>query len=142
VLTRRLLPLIAALAIGVGGYVHFQIWRLEYRHVPVREMFIANWIASAIVVAALVVIVAASRTDHRIGQVTLLAGMLLSAGSLAAFALSHGPGLPTLHGTFKETGLETTGSHLFNLGSAKTVLVAETIALLACGVSLVRRPTT
>jgi hypothetical protein len=49
-----------------------------------------------------------------------------------------------LHGTFKETGLETTSSYFFHVGSAKTILAAEGAAALSClGLALLpaRRPT-
>lgn len=67
----------------------------------------------------------------------LTAGMVFCLASLAAFALSRGPGLPTLHGSFKEHGLETTAAYVFGIGSAKVVLVAETIAAVLCGWLLV-----
>jgi glucan phosphoethanolaminetransferase (alkaline phosphatase superfamily) len=121
----------AALTVGVGGYVHFQIWRHEYRHAPVREMFVANWVVSAILVVALIAL-------PKLAKPLYAAGVLLSAGSLIAFALSRGPGLPTLHGTFKETQLETTASYVFHLGSSKTVLVAEAAALILCAAGLRR----
>lgn len=134
----RLIRLGAAVGIGVGGFVHFQIWRHEYRHAPIREMFVANWVFSALIAVALLVAVASPRLAGTIGRLALLGGLALSAGSLVAFALSRGPGVPTLHGTFKETGLETTSSYVFHLGSAKAVLVSETLAVLLCGAALVR----
>ena len=129
---------LAAALLGLGGYVHFKIWQNEYRHAPVREMFVANWVLSAVLVVALLVLgVRRWRAGERW---VLLAALALSLGSLAAFALSRGPGLPTFHGTFKESGLETTASYVFSLGSAKTILVTESLAALVCGALLVRRP--
>src|SRR5579872_4767908 len=98
----------AAVFLAIAGYVHFKIWQVEYRHAPVREMFVANWVVSAVVVALLVV-TAFIGTG---GRWVAAAGFVLAVGSIAAFALSRGPGLPTLHGTFKETGLETTASYV------------------------------
>jgi hypothetical protein len=126
---RVLLTLIAAASIGIGGYVHYKIWQHEYRHAPVREMFVANFVVSAVVVVLLLM----GTYARDIQRVAATIGVLLAAGSLIAFALSRGPGLPTLHGTFKEKGLETTADYFFHFGSAKTVLVAEAVALLSCG---------
>lgn len=134
---RILLSLIAAAGIGVGGYVHFKIWQNEYRHAPVREMFVANWVASAVVVVVL--LLAAITFERRIVRAAALLGLVLSLGSLAAFGLSRGPGLPTLHGKFKETGLETTSSYFFTVGSVKTILVTESLGALACLALLVDR---
>jgi hypothetical protein len=136
---RRVGELLAGLLVGVGGYVHFKIWQNEYRHAPVRELFIAAWVASAVVAVALLAISLARRPSSAGERAVLVAGMALSLGSLAAFALSRGPGLPTLHGTFKEHGLETTASYLFSLGSAKTILATESVAALLCGGLVVRR---
>lgn len=123
---QRVLVLATAVAIGVGGFVHFRIWQHEYRHAPVRELFVANWVASALVVLLLV----AASVRPSVTTVAALGALLVSVGSLAAFALSRGPGVPTLHGSFKETGLETTSSYFFQVGSAKTILVAEELAVL------------
>jgi hypothetical protein len=133
--------LAAAVLIGIGGFVHFRIWQHAYRHAPVREMFVANWAASAVVVVLLVAVaVMGRRAPGSLVTVTLVAALALAAGSLAAFALSRGPGLPTLHGTFKEHGLETTPDYFFGLGSAKTVLAAEGLAAVLSIWLLVRKP--
>ena len=130
--------LAVALLLAVGGYVHFRIWQNEYRHAPVREMFVANWVASAVVVVVLVVLSVRRWGTPRLEGMAVGAGLAISLGSLVAFALSRGPGLPTLHGTFQEHGLETTASYLFNLGSAKTILVTETLAAVLSGALLVQ----
>jgi len=132
----RPLWVVAALAIALGGYVHLRIWQHEYRHAPIREMFVANWLVSAVVAALLVGAAAFSPARHRLGDLVLLAGLVLSVGTLVAFAASLGPGLPTLHGTFKEHGIETTASYVFALGSAKVTLATETVAAIACGAGL------
>jgi hypothetical protein len=123
-----------AVLVGVGGFVHLRIWEHEYRHAPVRELFVANWAASAVVVILLVGTVVVRRGAWA-GSVGAL---LVSVGSLAALALSRGPGVPTLHGTFKEHGLETTSSYFFHVGSAKTVLVAEGLAAVLAAWTLLR----
>jgi hypothetical protein len=125
--------LVAAIALGVGGYVHLKIWQHEYRHAPVREMFVANWVASLALVALLVAAAVLPALGRQLGRVVAFGGLLLAVGSLVAFALSRGPGLPTLHGTFKEHGLETTSSYVFHFGSAKAILVAESLAAVICG---------
>lgn len=116
-------PIVAAF-LAIGGYVHFRIWQHEYRHAPVREMFVANWVASAVTVALLLVALAVPK----LARPALSLSLAVSVGSLVAFALSRGPGMPTLHGTFKEHGLETTASYFFHAGSAKTILVTEWVA--------------
>ncbi|MHB8464086.1 MAG: hypothetical protein ACYDH6_01840 [Acidimicrobiales bacterium] len=130
---RRVRIVLAGL-IGLGGFVHLRIWQHEYRHVRVREMFVANWVASAVVVLLLLVVIARPRLD----RLVLSASLLVSIGSLIAFGLSRGPGVPTLHGTFTEHGLETTSSYVFNFGSAKTILVAEGLAAAISAAELVR----
>ena len=136
---RRIECLVAAGCIALTGFVHFEIWRYDYRHAPVREMFLAQAAVSAIVAVLLVVTAARPVLAAGIGKWSLLAGMLLAEASLVAFAVSRGPGLPTLHGNFKEHGLETTASYVFGLGSAKTILVAETAAAVLCGALLIQR---
>lgn len=126
-----------AACIAVAGYVHFRIWEHEYRHAPVREMFLANAIVSAVLVVGLVAGIASRRPQSRVQRGIPSAGMLFCLASLAAFALSRGPGLPTFHGSFKEHGLETTAAYVFGIGSAKVVLVAETVAAVLCGWLLV-----
>lgn len=126
-----------AACIAVAGFVHFRIWEHEYRHAPVREMFVANAIVSVVLVIGLVAGIASRRPQSRAQRAMLTAGMVFCLASLAAFALSRGPGLPTLHGSFKEHGLETTAAYVFGIGSAKVVLVAETIAAVLCGWLLV-----
>jgi len=125
-----------AFFIAVGGYVHYRIWKLEYRHAPVREMFVANFVLSAIVAVGLIAIVVAPNLRRVAERPLLIAALLLSVGSIVAFALSRGPGLPTLHGTFKETGLETTGAYVFHWGSAKVILISEAIVAILSGTLL------
>jgi len=130
----------AAACIAVAGFVHFRIWQNEYRHAPVREMFFANAVVSALLAVGLVAGIAFGRPRSPTQRRLFLAGLVFSLASLAAFALSRGPGLPTLHGSFKEHGLETTAAYLFGIGSAKVALVAETATAVLCGWLLVARP--
>ncbi|GAC1320486.1 MAG: hypothetical protein NVSMB12_20260 [Acidimicrobiales bacterium] len=127
----------AAASIAVAGFVHFRIWQHEYRHAPVREMFVANAVVSAVLVIGLLAGIAYRRPQSRVQRGVLAAGLLFCLASLAAFALSRGPGLPTLHGSFKEHGLETTAAYVFGIGSAKVVLVTETVGAILCGWLLV-----
>jgi hypothetical protein len=121
---------IIAVCVAISGYVHFRIWQTDYRHAPVREMFVAQAVVSLVIAVALIAAIAIG-TRSSLARAAVWAALVVAAASLIAFALSRGPGLPTLHGTFKETGLETTQSFFFNVGSAKTILVAEGIAVLA-----------
>ena len=130
--TTRLGRIGVAVAVGISGFIHLRIWQHEYRSAPVREMFVANWALSALVAVVLVASVA-GRIPSRVDRAALLGATLLALGSLAAFALSRGPGLPTLHGTFKEHGLETTAAYFFGIGSAKVALVSETVAATLSG---------
>jgi hypothetical protein len=128
-----------AFFIGLAGYVHYRIWKLEYRHAPVREMFVANWVLSAVVAIGLLVVVLVPSVRRVADRPLLLGALLLSLGSIVAFVLSRGPGLPTLHGTFEETGLETTSEYVFHLGSAKVILVSEAVAAVLSGALLLPR---
>ncbi len=132
----RTLRIVAAVAIALGGFVHLRIWQHEYRHAPVREMFMANWLLSAVIAALLLGTVVLPRALRRMDVLIVMAGLTWSIGTLAAFALSRGPGLPTLHGSFKEHGLETTASYVSTWGSAKVTLVTETVAAIVCAASL------
>jgi hypothetical protein len=124
-----------AFFIGLAGYVHYRIWKLEYRHAPVREMFVANWVLSAVVAIGLLVVVLVPSVRRVADRPLLLGALLLSLGSIVAFVLSRGPGLPTLQGTFEET----TSEYVFHLGSAKVILVSEAVAAVLSGALLLPR---
>lgn len=131
----RLVGVITAVAIGIGGYLHYDVWHASYRHLPgsyalVKDMFLANVGLSVLVVLALVISPA---------RLVAVAGLLLSAGSLVAFALSRGPGLPTLHGAFKESGLTPHDVKFLGQPAALIVLVAEGVAVLLCLGLVLRR---
>ena len=127
----RFAAAVAAVAIGVGGYLHLAIWKGGYRFAPVKEMFLLNVGISAAVVAALV---------FHPRQLTAAAGLVLSVGSLAAFGLSRGPGLPTLHGTFTEMGLAPHNVRFLGGPAAVTLLAAEAVAVICCTLVLASRP--
>ncbi len=128
----RIVATVAAVAIALGGYLHLQIWRGGYRYAPVKEMFLLNVGLSALVAIALLV---------RPGRLSAFGGLLLSAGSLAAFGLSRGPGLPTLHGTFTETGLQPHSVRFLGQPAAVSVLAAEALVVICTLLLLARRTT-
>ena len=126
----RVVTIVAAVAIAVGGYLHWKIWDDAYRHAPVREMFLINVGLSAVLAIALLL---------RPTKLIAAGGFLLAAGSLVAFALSRGPGLPTFHGKFTETGLQPHNVQFLGQPAAVAVLVAEALAVICCLGLLVRR---
>jgi hypothetical protein len=129
----RIFASVAAISVALGGYLHLQIWRGGYQYAPVKEMFLLNvGISGAVAVALLL---------HP-RKLTAVAGLLLSFGSLAAFALSRGPGLPTLHGTFKEKALAPHNVHFLGGPAALPRLIAEGLAVICCVVVLASRRST
>lgn len=131
-MTRTALKVVAAVAIAAGGVLHYRLWHGAYRHAPVHELFLANVIVSALVTVALLV--------PRASRLSALGGLLVAGGSLAAFALSRGPGLPTLHGKWTESGLESSGQTVFGVKAALAVLVVEAVAVVVCLGLLLLRP--
>jgi hypothetical protein len=129
----RIATAVAAIAIAVGGYLHLDIWRVSYRFAPVKNMFLLNVGISGAVAAALFL--------HP-RKVAAAAGLALSVGSLAAFGLSRGPGLPTLHGKFTEMGLAPHNVRFLGGPAAITLLAAEAVAVVCCAVVLLSRPST
>ncbi len=125
----RALSVLAAVAIAIGGYLHLAIWSGGYRYAPVKEMFLLNVGISGAVAAALF---------FHPRKLTALAGLALSLGSLAAFGLSRGPGLPTRHGTFTEMGLAPHNVRFLGAPAALTLLAAEALAVLLCTAILLR----
>jgi hypothetical protein len=123
----RIATALAGVAVAIGGYLHMQIWRGGYRYSPVKEMFLLNVGLSGAVAAALF---------FHPRKISAAAGLLLSVGTLAAFGLSRGPGLPTLHGTFTEMGLQPHNVRFLGQPAAVTILVAESLAVVLCAVVL------
>jgi hypothetical protein len=126
----RISATIAALAIALGGYLHLKIWMGGYRYAPVKELFLLNVGISGAVAAALLL--------HPRKPVAA-AGLAVSAGSLIAFALSRGPGLPTLHGRFTEMGLAPHEVRFLGAPAAVTLLAAEAVAVICCATVLLVR---
>jgi hypothetical protein len=119
------LRVVAAVALVVIGYGHFNLWQNGYKHTPVDQMFLLCFAAG--IVLGLLALVGPRRIAGLLG-----AGFALL--TFAAFALSRGPGVPTFNGTFKEHGYlsPTAGLHLFGLNIALTLMIAEGVAVVVC----------
>lgn len=117
----RILRLIAAAAVFIGGYCHYHLWDVSYRHAPVKELFVINVVASVVIGVALAI------GPRRLAA---LGGIGLSLLTLVAFGLSRGPGVPSFHGTFTESGLQPSSVHVFGVEVAVLTLIAEGVALL------------
>jgi hypothetical protein len=118
----RILTVLAAIGIAVGGYIHFHLWQGVYHHAPIREMFVLNVVVSAFLAIAVLIPT----------RVAALAGAALAAGSLAALGLSRIASLPTPHGRWSEVGLAPGGQTFFGVSDTLIVIVAEALALVAC----------
>ncbi len=129
--TSRVLRVIAAAAVIIGGYCHYHLWDGAYRHAPVRELFVINAIASLVIGIALAI------GPRRLAA---LGGIGLSVLTLVAFGLSRGPGVPTFHQTFTESGLQPSNVHVLGVGVAVMTLIVEGVALLLSLVILTRTP--
>jgi hypothetical protein len=123
---------VVAVSSVLTGFLHYDIWANHgYRGAPVKELFIAQAVAAA-VAGGLAVIPRAT---------AVLPAIAVSAGSLAAFALSRTVGVPTLHGSFEESGLQPSAAHVLGLSSTVVILVAE-VAAIVCGGVLLRHART
>lgn len=129
--TSRILRIVAAAAVLIGGYCHYHLWDVAYRHTPVKELFIINAVASLIIGIALVI------GPRRLAA---LSGLGVSVFTLLAFILSRNGGVPTFHQTFTESGLQPTSVHVFGVEVALMTLITEGIALLLCAVILFSTP--
>jgi hypothetical protein len=118
---KRVLTVVAAIGIALGGYIHFRLWHGVYRHAPVREMFLIDVVLSAFLTIAVFIP----------RRVFAAAGAVLTGGSLAAIALSRTVGLPTFHGKWTEVGLAPQQS-LFGINETLLVIIAESVAFLVC----------
>ena len=129
----RTFGVVTAALVATGGYVHFCLYRHGYRTIPkIGVGFLLQFVTSAIVVVALLmgphrIARVAHVTDRFAGTVTALAAAALSAGTLAAFALTRTPGGLF---NFQERGLQPAPQALI-------ALVAETGVLVVLGVSVV-----
>ena len=110
---------VAATAVAVGGYQHFDLYRHSYHAInAIGPLFALNVIVSAGLTAALL-----TRSD----RTTRYAAIAFTAATLLAFVVSRTVGLLG----FKETGWNPSPQ-------AAITLAAETSALLALLVA--RRP--
>jgi len=118
-------PACSAVLIGVGGYVHFCLYRHGYRFIPrIGTAFLVQFTSSAVVALALLFgrgCVRLGRRRLKLQQFVRLGGMALSTGTLAALAVAHTSG--GLFG-FRERGLEPAPQTLV------TVLVEYEAAVL------------
>lgn len=131
----RSIDVATAALVGVGGYVHFCLYRNGYRAIPkIGVGFVAQATAS---VAVAILLLAGPYALHRLGHVpgrlavpaVELAAAGLASGTLIAFALTRTPsGLFN----FRERGLEPAPQALI-------ALLAEGGVLLLVGASLVAR---
>lgn len=122
---KRAISLIASLSLAAGGYIHFRLWDGVYRHAPIREMFVVNFVLVGVIAIALL----ASK------WFPAAAGAALSAGSLAALALSRTVGLPTPHGRWTEVGLAPRQT-LLGVNETLLIIITELVAVLACAAVL------
>jgi len=105
------LPLVGAGLLAAGGWVHWCLYRHGYRFIPgIGPLFVLNAVASV----ALAVLVALRRE-----LLVRLAGLALTAGSLAAFVASRTVGILS----FRERGLQPAPQ-------APLVLAVEVLALV------------
>ena len=122
----RSLGIATAALVGVGGYVHWYLYRHGYRTIPTIGVgFLLQVVASAIVAAALLagprhIARLAHVTDRFAGAVTGLAAAALAAATLAAFALTRTPGGLF---NFQERGLQPSPQALIALVAEAGVLV-------------------
>jgi hypothetical protein len=121
---KRVFSAMAAIGIALGAYVHFRLWHGVYHRAPIHQMFVLNIVLSAFLAIAVFIP----------RRVFAAAGGLLAAGSLGALALSRTSfGLPTsLHVRWMEKGLAPSGQTLFGVSDTLLVIIAESVALLAC----------
>jgi hypothetical protein len=124
-LSLRILRVIAAAAVVLGGYAHYDLYHSAgSRYTPVGSMFLLDFIA-ALVIGVLLLI----------GPRRLAAffGFGASVLALVAFLLSRGPGVPTFSGkTFKESGLSPQTVHLLGVEIALLVIIVEAVAIVLC----------
>src|SRR5947209_7470723 len=91
----RILRFVAAAAILVGGYIHFDLYQNKgYKTLPgIGKMFILNFVSAGLI--ALTLIFLNIRLTH-------LLAILWGVGTLAAFGITR---VSTVLFSFKETGL-------------------------------------
>jgi len=116
----RLSPILRLLAAGmvvVGGVIHYDLWSGGYRGIPsIGPLFIVNVVASAVIAAALAL------TGR--GPV-LLAGLLLSVGSLAALLASRTVGLLGFVEGWTDASLEVVAAEIGAVVALTSCMVAR-----------------
>ena len=128
----RILDVLAAVLIGVGGYLHYSLYIKGYRAIPtIGTAFLLQVISSAIVAVALIVPL---KFRVHVGPVAIgaptiarFAGIGLSVGTLVAFVLSRLPGGLF---NFQERGLQPAPQSLLTIvaeGAAVVVLIAALV---------------
>jgi hypothetical protein len=128
----RFLDVLAALLIGVGGYLHYSLYVKGYRAIPtIGTAFLLQVISSAIVAVALIIPL---KFRLHVGPVAMsaptiarFAGIGLSVGTLVAFVLSRLPGGLF---NFQERGLQPAPESLLTIiaeGAAVVLLVAARV---------------
>jgi hypothetical protein len=119
-----------ALASVLAGVLHYDIWANHgYRAAPVRELFVLQAVA-AVAAGALALL---PRT------VAAAPAVAVSAASLIAFLLSRTVGVPTLHGSFEEGGLQPSDASIAGISTTLLVLLAEAVVVAAGASILLRR---
>jgi plastocyanin len=112
----RLLRIVAALAVLIGGLVHLQLYFKSYRSLDIGPTFLLNAIASGVVAAALV-----ARREWFIR----LAGIGVAAGTIAAFIITRQS--KSLFG-FQEEGLNPSPQAIISI-------VVEIVAIVTLAAS-------
>jgi len=117
----KLLRAATALFSIAAGVLHWDIWAHHgYRQAPVRELFVAS--------AAVGVVVGLVAFFNRPWAV--LPAVVANAAFLGAFALSRLTELPTLHGSFSESGLNPSDATLGGISTTGLLVACEALAVL------------
>lgn len=120
----RALRAMTAVASIAAGVLHWDIWANHgYRSAPVRELFVASAVLG--VAAGLLALA---------GRLGALAAAIVNAGFLAAFTLSRVGEMPTLHGGWREAGLNPEGAAILGASTTLLLLIAEGVAVV-CGLT-------
>ncbi len=129
---QRLTAVVAATFVLVGGAIHLGMWREGYRGIRyIGPLFVANVALSAVLVLALLL-----RPDVRVA----IAGIVFSAGSLAALALSRTTGLLGFtEQAWTDMAVQATTAEIGAVVAIALVLVARRRPAPALAVLPVRR---
>jgi hypothetical protein len=128
----RRLSIVSALLILAGGYVHFCLYRNGYRFIPkIGVSFLLQFSSSAVLAVALVGrerLVRVGRHVVAVTQLTRLAAIGLSVGTLAALGVAHTPGGLF---QFREIGLRPAPQTLI-------AIIVESLATILLVVAMVQ----